>query len=82
MVGILLSFIFITMRKYNILCFVFQNLEKTCEKLYSTKKQKEQVEKAICRQLHKTHTILRQAKHNLENPNCGQQENVVPLAST
>jgi len=38
------------------------------EKLVKTTKEKEQVQKAVCRQLHKTHQILRTAKKNLESP--------------
>ncbi len=52
-------------------------LTNTLEKLHSTAKQKEEVEKAICRQLHKTHTILRQAKKSVEQFTINQ-ENLVP----
>jgi len=56
-----------------------QTLDMTLEKLHSTTKQKEQIEKTICRQLHKTHTILRNAKKNLEKSASAQcQENMVP----
>ncbi|ODM98806.1 hypothetical protein Ocin01_07884 [Orchesella cincta] len=56
-----------------------QALDNTLEKLNSTTKEKEQVEKAICRQLHKTHTILRQAKRSVEKFTSSQcQENIVP----
>ncbi|CAL8121854.1 unnamed protein product [Orchesella dallaii] len=56
-----------------------QALDNTLEKLNSTTKEKEQVEKAICRQLHKTHTILRQAKRSVEKFTSSQcQENIAP----
>jgi len=68
------------MRFYVLICqFTLQILNNTLEKLHTTSKQKEQVEKAICRQLHKTHTILRQAKKNVEiYTAANSQENVMP----
>ncbi|CAG7729962.1 unnamed protein product [Allacma fusca] len=43
-----------------------QALDKTVNRLSTTTKHKEQVEKAVCRQLHKTHSILKEAKQSLE----------------
>jgi hypothetical protein len=43
-----------------------QALDKTVSRLSTTTKHKEQVEKAVCRQLHKTHSILKEAKQSLE----------------
>lgn len=41
-------------------------LEKTVEQLVSANQRKKQVEKAICKQLYKTHTILKQSRVNLQ----------------
>ncbi|XP_014278830.1 centrosomin isoform X10 [Halyomorpha halys] len=43
-----------------------QALEETISQLTSANQRKRQVEKAICRQLHKTHDILKQARLNLD----------------
>jgi len=45
-----------------------QALDKTLERLSKTTAEKDLVEQAVCRQLHRTHGILRQARKNLENP--------------
>ncbi|XP_049816824.1 centrosomin-like isoform X2 [Schistocerca nitens] len=42
-------------------------LEKTVEQLVSANQRKKQVEKAICKQLYKTHTILKQSRVNLQS---------------
>lgn len=41
-------------------------LEETLAQLTAANKKKRQVERAICRQLHKTHSILKKARVNLE----------------
>jgi len=42
-------------------------LSSTTEKLSNSNRRKKEVEKAICRQLSKTHDVLRKTKENLEN---------------
>merc|ERR1719341_3034092 len=42
-------------------------LSTTTEKLSNSNRRKKEVEKAICRQLSKTHDVLRKTKENLEN---------------
>lgn len=41
-------------------------LEETLAQLTAANQKKRQVERAICRQLHKTHSILKKARVNLE----------------
>lgn len=43
-------------------------MEKTLHKLDKTKKEKEDFEKAICRQLHRTHIILQEAQADAALP--------------
>jgi len=42
-------------------------LSSTTEKLSNSNRRKKEVEKAICRQLSKTHDVLKKTKENLEN---------------
>lgn len=43
-----------------------QTLEETLTQLFAANQRKKQVEKAICKQLHKTHHILKKAQINFE----------------
>lgn len=43
-----------------------QALEETLTQLSAANQRKKQVEKAICKQLHKTHHILKKARVNFE----------------
>lgn len=44
-----------------------QALEETLAQLTASNQKKKKVERAICMQLHKTHSILKKARVNLEN---------------
>merc|ERR1712130_134973 len=48
------------------------SLATTAEKLSASNKRKKQVEKAICKELTKTHEVLRKTKTNLENVSGGK----------
>lgn len=44
-----------------------RNLEETAAELATANYQKKQMERAICKQLHKTHHMLKKARRNFEN---------------
>merc|ERR1711902_437511 len=53
-------------------------LSTTTEKLSNSNRRKKEVEKAICRQLTKTHDVLKKTKENLENQ-CEPTTAAMPL---
>jgi len=53
-------------------------LSTTTEKLSNSNRRKKEVEKAICRQLTKTHDVLKKTKENLENQ-CEPTSAAIPL---